>query len=146
MVGLEAISAHNGWAMSVLGISIVFTGLLLLSFAVSQIHKALGFWDNCCQRIKKLRQGKNKQNAVTPDLTLPDDVKESARQFKLLIELTGEPFLLSKLLDFSEKCGLLHTHSSVNNLLKAKLIIPDGMGYFLWNHEIESNIQKRSVA
>ncbi len=144
MVGLEAISAHNGWAMSVLGISIVFAGLLLLSFAVSQIHKALEFWDNCYQRIKKLRQGKNRQNAVTPDLTLPDDIKESARQFKLLIERIGEPFLLPKLLDFSEKRGLLHPHSSINNLLQVKLIIPDGTGHFLWNHEVERNIQKRS--
>ncbi len=144
MVGLEAISAHNGWAMSALGISIVFTGLLLLSFAVSQIHKILGFWDNCYQRIKKLRQEKNRQDAATPDLTLPHDVKESARQFKLLIERMGEPFPLPKLLDFSEKCGLLHPHSSINDLLQAKLIIPDGKGYFLWNHEVEKNIKEGS--
>ena len=46
MYGLEAIAQHNGWVQSILGISIVFSGLVLLSFAVSQIHKILDLWDN----------------------------------------------------------------------------------------------------
>ncbi len=144
MYGLDAISAHNGWHMAALGISIVFTGLIILSLAISQIHKVLGFWDrrySYYQQIKKLVQRKHRSETVVSDPVLPKNVKESARQFKLLIEQMGEPFPLPKLLDFSKKCGLLHSHSSVNDLLQAKLIIPDGKGYFLWNHEVEKNIK-----
>lgn len=45
MFGLKAISAHNGWAMAVVGAAIVFSGLAVLAFVISQIHKLLGFWD-----------------------------------------------------------------------------------------------------
>lgn len=144
MYGLDAISAHNGWQLAVLGISIVFTGLIILSLAISQIHKALEFWDRryiYYQRIKKLVQRKHRSEATVSDPVLPNNVKEAACQCKLLIERIGEPFSLPRLIDFSKKCGLLNSHSSVNDLLQAKLIIPDGKGYFLWNHEVEKNIK-----
>ncbi|HUV51133.1 MAG TPA: OadG family protein [Anaerolineae bacterium] len=144
MYGLDAISAHNGWQLAALGTSIVFTGLIILSLAISQIHKVLELWDEryaYYQRIKKFMQIKHRSEATVSDPVLPKNVKESARQFKLLIDQMGEPFSLPKLLDFSKKCGLLHSHSSVNDLLQAKLIIPDGNGYFFWNHDVEKNIK-----
>ena len=144
MYGLDAISAHNGWQLSALGISIVFTGLTMLALAISQIHKVLGFWDrrnNYYQRIKKVWQRKHRPDTTTSEPALPKDVKESARQFKVLIEQMGEPFSLPKLIDFSKKCGFLRSYSSINSLLQAKLIIPDGKGYFRWNHEVEKNIK-----
>jgi len=144
LYGLDAISAHNGWQLSALGISIVFTGLIILSLAIAQIHKVLEFWDRrytYFQRIKNLVRKKHRSEETASDFVLPKNVKESASRFKLLIEQIGEPFSLPKLLGFSEKCGILHSHSSVNDLLQAKLIIPDGNGYFLWNHEVEKNIK-----
>ena len=42
MYGLEAINANNGWAISVVGVTIVFTGLVMLSFVIAQLHKVLG--------------------------------------------------------------------------------------------------------
>ena len=144
MYGLDAISAHNGWQLAALGTSIVFAGLIILFLAISQIHKILEFWDKrdtYYQSIKKLVHRKHRSEATFSDPVLPKNVKGSVRQFKLLIEQIGEPFPLPKLLDFSEKCGFPHSHSSVNDLLKAKLIIPDGKGYFLWNQEVEKNIK-----
>ena len=41
MYGLHAISANNGWAITFVGISIVFTGLVFLALMISQIHKIL---------------------------------------------------------------------------------------------------------
>ncbi|MEA3428684.1 MAG: OadG family protein, partial [Thermodesulfobacteriota bacterium] len=133
MYGLDAISAHNGWQLSALGVSIVFTGLIMLALAISRIHKILGFWDrknSYYQRIKKVWQRKQRPDTTTSDPALLKDVKESVRQFKLLIEQMGEPFSLPKLIDFSKKCGFLRSYSSINSLLQAKLIIPDGKGYF----------------
>jgi Na+-transporting methylmalonyl-CoA/oxaloacetate decarboxylase gamma subunit len=144
LYGLDAISAHNGWQLAALGILIVFTCLTLLFLAISQIHKVLEFWDKrdtYYKRIKKVWQRKHRPDTTTPDPALPKDVKESARQFKLLIKQMGEPFSLPKLIDFSKKCGFLRSYSNINSLLQAKLIIPDGKGYFRWNHEFQKNIK-----
>ncbi|MBW1726140.1 MAG: OadG family protein [Deltaproteobacteria bacterium] len=39
MYGLQAIAAYNGWAMALAGALIVFSGLVILSFVISQLHK-----------------------------------------------------------------------------------------------------------
>ena len=140
MFGFEAIIAHNGLDISVIGISIVFVSLILLSFAVSRIHKIIELW-NKRHRFKKPRQKKEPKEATIPDLTVSQDVRRASRQFKLLIEWIGEPFPLPKLLDLSEKCGLSHPHSTINELVKYELIIPDGNGYYVWNKQLE---EKRS--
>jgi len=38
LYGIEAINANNGWAISAVGITIVFSGLVLLSFVIAQLH------------------------------------------------------------------------------------------------------------
>ena len=45
LYGLDAISASNGWAISVVGISIVFTGLVSLSAVISQLHKLVDLFE-----------------------------------------------------------------------------------------------------
>ena len=45
MTGLEAISAHNGWSIAAVGITIVFTGLTMLCIILSQLYKVLDFWE-----------------------------------------------------------------------------------------------------
>ena len=136
MFGLEAIIAHDGLGISVVGISIVFLSLILLSFAVSRIHRIIELWDKR-HRFKKPRQKKEQKEATVPDLTVSQDVRRASRQFKLLVEWIGEPFPLPKLLDLSEKCGLSRPHSTINKLVKCKLIIPDGNGYYVWNKKLE---------
>jgi len=136
LFGFEAIIAHDGLGISVVGISIVFISLILLSFAVSRIHKIIELWDKR-RRFKKPRQKKEQKEATLPDLTVSQDVRRASRQFKLLIEWIGEPFPLPKLLDLSGKCGLSHPHSTINELVKCELIIPDGNGYFIWNKQVE---------
>ena len=46
LYGLEAINAHNGWAISVVGVTIVFTGLVSLSVLISQLHKLVSLYNN----------------------------------------------------------------------------------------------------
>ncbi|MEN8212519.1 MAG: OadG family protein [Thermodesulfobacteriota bacterium] len=46
MYGLEAINANNGWSIAVVGVTIVFSGLVMLSFVISQLHKILDLWKN----------------------------------------------------------------------------------------------------
>ena len=137
MFGIEAIIAHDGLGISVIGISVVFVGLVLLSFAVAQIHKLIGLWDkkNTYYQSLKKPQQKDQKTPSASDLTVPQDVRRASRQFKLLIEWIGEPFPLPRLLDLSEKCGLFRPHSTINEFIKCKLIIPDENGYYIWNND-----------
>ena len=41
LYGFDAISAHNGWAMALAGALIVLSGLAVLSFVISQLHKVV---------------------------------------------------------------------------------------------------------
>ncbi|QTA93311.1 OadG family protein [Desulfonema magnum] len=144
MNGLEAIAAHNGWAISVVGVSIVFTGLTLLSLTISQLHKVIKFWDErdkFSQQVKQLwkkeepreEKEEEEEEETIPDFCLAQDIDEITRQFKLLTKRIGEPFPLPKLLEISERCGLFRPHSAINYLLRTERILPDGKGYFYWN-------------
>ena len=139
MYGLDAITANNGWHMAALGISIVFTGLILLSFTVAQLHNILRLFDNRDAYCKKIRglfeKNNNKQKVGDSDLTLPNNIKEAAGQCKLLIERIGEPFSLPRLIELSEKCGMSHPYSTINDLILAGFIVPDGKGYYVWNQD-----------
>lgn len=144
MNGLNAISAHNGWNISILGISIVFTGLTLLSFAIAQLHKLLKLWEEkhiYYNRIKDFFQKEETPYPDIPELPISHNFKESARQFYLLSETLGEPFSLPKLLTLAEKCGISQPHSTINQLLEAKLIVPDGEGFFNWDQEVYEKIK-----
>jgi len=130
LFGFEAIIAHDGLSISVIGLSIVFVCLILLSFSVSRIHKLIELWDKKDQKTPPV-------SGLTVLETVPQDVRRASRQFKLLIELLGEPFPLPKLLDFSKKCGLSRPHSTINEFIKCELIIPAENGYYVWNKQVE---------
>lgn len=132
MNGLEAITAHNGWAISVVGISIVFTGLTLLSLTIAQLHKILDFWDHRETWMERIKQGPQQEEKI-PLLKLSADKKTEAGQYKLLIERMEEPFALPKLIDFSEKRGLTSPHSTISDMIRARLIVSDGKGFYRWN-------------
>ena len=132
MYGLEAISANNGWAIAVVGISIVFTGLVLLSFFISRLHKVIELIENPPRRKskadKKAEKEKEKRLPVFSDAE-----KESAKQFRLLVRTMEDHFPLPRLLHLAQISGLDHPHSRLKRLLDSGLIQPDGEGYFTWD-------------
>jgi hypothetical protein len=135
LLGFENISAHNGWAISLTGITIVFSGLASLSFLISQLHKILNLWENKTNYIKRQVSETKTQEAVissAPETSVSTDMKESMRQYKILVDWLGEPFSLPELLRLAEKCGMDHPHSTVNNLILSDIIVPDGTGYYTW--------------
>ncbi len=133
MYGLEAIAEYNGWAISAVGVSIVFTGLVLLSLSISRIHKFLDLWDN-----RNNIQLFKKKVVEDPEPALPPFTakeKESARQFRLLVKNMDDPFSLQRLLHLAKISGLGRPHSSLDHLLKARVIEPDHQGHHLFNSE-----------
>jgi hypothetical protein len=134
LYGLENISAHNGWAISFVGITIVFTGLTLLSLSIAQLHKILNLWEN---KDKYINNRNHKTSTSTPAQTapkprIPSEDLETIRQYKMIVDRLEQPFSLPKLLDTAMKIGLDRPHSTINKLLEKKIIISDGTGYFIW--------------
>ncbi len=133
MYGLDAISANNGWAISVVGVSIVFTGLVLLSLSISRIHKLLDLWDN----RSNIQLFKKNPPPSTEPLPPPFTEREKAlaRQFHLLIQTMDDHFSLQRLLRLAEISGLERPHSSLNRLIKTRIIMPDLHGLYLLDKE-----------
>jgi len=128
--GLNAINAHNGWAISVVGVTIVFTGLVMLSMAISQIHKLLDLWEN----KNELSLFRKKESVKTqPRVQLTPGQKESARQFKLLAETLNEHFSLPRLLSLARVSGIDHPHTTLAVLLETNIIVDDTQGYHVWD-------------
>jgi hypothetical protein len=141
LYGLNAISAYNGWAISALGISIVFTGLIFLSCAVEQLHKILKIWDDRKLYIQKLRGIKKTYvKEAVDEVETPIDMEEAERNARLLTDVIGgEPFSLPKLIYIAKKRGLKSPYFTMDKLLKAEAIIADGNGYFIWSKSEKSD-------
>ncbi len=139
MYGLQAIAANNGWAMALTGVSIVFTGLVLLSLAISQIHKIFTILDKRKAEkeaaAKIVEEEAAQKDQRTPYLNLPNDIAKAEAQFTPLIASKGDPFLLTDLLKAAEKENLPHPHLTLNYLREAKLLIPKGDGFFVWQSQ-----------
>ena len=138
MYGLEAINAANGWAMAAVGAIIVFSGLVVLSFVISQLNRILSFWENLISNFKKNHKAKqtdelqDEDNAVVPYL-IPSDIKEAARFYSHLIEDLDQPFELTRLYAISQQKGFPHPHITISNFRQANILLPAGDGLFTWS-------------
>ena len=138
LYGLEAINAHNGWAISVVGVTIVFTGLVALSVLISQLHKLVSLYDNP-GRITKLFALKSKSAAKTATpkkhLVLTEAQKKICRQYNLLAQTMDDVISLPKLLRMAELSGLKDPHVNISFLLKSGILCADDQGYFRWDED-----------
>lgn len=138
MYGLEAITTHNGWAMSLAGALIVFAGLVVLSTVISQLHKILRFQDKKETDLNQQLEAPEDNEAVeelivTLPKEFPSDIDEIARLYQPLIEEIGDTFYLSNLYTMARKNGFPHPHITLNAFRDAEILIPFGEGVFSWN-------------
>ena len=140
MFGFENITASNGWAMAVVGATIVFLGLVVLAFAISQIHKILNFWeqrDEFFSRYRKQAQPrgpKTSKSCVSIPHHIPS-AKELTSIYRPLVEQLKQPFDLLQLFAISKKMDLPHPHLSIKNLQEAGILVPQGDGTFIWDKQ-----------
>lgn len=145
MKGLDSILLHNGFSMAAVGVTIVFTSLVALALAISQIHRLLFIYDNRKAYAKRginlftFRRESKAESAVIDFQT----VHEPARQFHLLVQTMGEPFSLPKLISRAESLGIRHPHLKASNLILSSLITPDQQGFFQWNDKLYGNLKRR---
>ena len=147
MYGIEAINANNGWAISVVGISIVFTGLVVLSIVISQLHKAIELYENP-DRIKEFFSSNNTPPAPTAPrdeapLTLTESQMEAARHFALLVNTLDDHFSLPHLLHLAEERGIESPHANLDCLIQSGILYPDMDGWFCWDADRFNRIVSR---
>jgi hypothetical protein len=139
LYGLDAINANNGWAISVVGITIVFSGLVGLSFVISQLHKCLDLYENPGKIKKWFSRKKQVDNSLEAGgvlLVLTEEQKEISKQFALLVRTMEDHFSLPRLLGLARISGVKDVHSNLNLLLKSTIIFPDKEGFFCWDQDL----------
>jgi len=135
--GFEAINAVNGWAIAVLGATIVFSGLVVLSLAISQLKKIVDFVEKRQQRGQK-KDGLKDDAIITPEdfvlpAIFPEDIHETALLYKPLFEKLGETFNLPELYKLSQEKKYPHPHLTIKQLRQAQILLPAGDGSFKWH-------------
>ncbi len=125
-----------------MGITIVFSGLVLLSFVIAQLHKGLDLYENP-RKIKGWFSLKKKQEQVDNSLeteeillVLTEEQKEIAKQFALLVSTLEDHFSLPRLLELARISGVKNFYSNLNILLKSDILFPDKEGFFCWDQDL----------
>jgi Na+-transporting methylmalonyl-CoA/oxaloacetate decarboxylase gamma subunit len=136
VIGIDAITANNGWAMAFTGACIVMVGLAILAFVISQLHKIIA-----------LTEGKEKTHSIpqpepappTIDLSaaeidILDDLEAAARTYSPLTRDLGEVFPIAALYRIFQKENLPHPHITIMALRGAGFLVPVGEGNFGWKN------------
>ncbi len=137
MYSIDNITAANGWAMAAVGASIVFLGLVILSFVISQMHKILRFWE---ERVTL--SGRAKDQAPTAEAPEPEipaykeqhlpEVSELVDTYGPLVEKMGDSFELTQIFDIAKENDFPHPHLSINRLREAGILVAQDDGTFTW--------------
>lgn len=137
MYGLEAINAHNGWAMAVTGAVIVMIGLSVLSFIISQLHRILDIMDNRNARksIKVNTQSPADVSASLPALPPLSNLSETMNHFKPLTQEVGDIFDLATLYQIFIHHDDPHPHLTIRSLREQGYLVSTGEGLFSWKHQ-----------
>ena len=131
MYGIEAINHHNGWAMAIAGALIVLSGLGVLSFIISQLHKV----------VEVIEKRSAPKPSPAPPESAPADIAEERPALDIaalqadirpLADALGDSFELHRLYAAAEEEGFPHVHLSIRSLREAGVLVPQGDGIFKW--------------
>ncbi len=134
MSGFEAITHHNGWAMAIVGATIVLSGLTILSLIISQLHKVIDFYEKKSAPTPVVNTDQNDKNETTSLFDgCPTNIDATADSYRPLIEELEEDFQLADLYSLAHTYNLPHPHLSIRCLRDAGRLIAKGDGVFNWN-------------
>jgi len=129
MYGIEAINAVNGWAMAAVGALIVFSGLVVLSLVISQLHKFVPLLEKF---VGEKVDSKDNTSPPPPPTKAPD-IREQASLFQPIINNLGSSFPLSELYSQAQEHRLPHPHLTISSFRDAGILVPLGDGIFSWD-------------
>ena len=124
--------------MAAVGASIVFSGLVILSFVISQIHKILALWEGRGKYITQLKnllrtRAAEKIHALAFAQRQFPSADELAGDYAPVVDQLQKPFTLSQLFEAAKKNDLPHPHLSIQRLQEAGILVSEGDGTFSWN-------------
>lgn len=134
MYGIDAINAVNGWAMALTGALIVMSGLAVLSFVISQLHKVVDFMESRKQEdpvdtsVEETVADEKRFNLEHPLA----DLQEAAQHYHRITQDLGDRFELKDLYGIFHSKGYPHPHITIRSLKDAGYLVPVGDDYFQW--------------
>ena len=134
-MGIANIAANNGWSMAFLGAGIVMTGLIILSLAISQIHKLVDMWEKRKQKqseppVADAPETESPKPAETA--ACPVNLDELTVLYQALTEPLGSPFELKTLYRVAAESDLPHPHITIRCFREAGHLIMAEEGLFAW--------------
>jgi Na+-transporting methylmalonyl-CoA/oxaloacetate decarboxylase gamma subunit len=154
MYGWQAITAANGWSITLAGVAIVFTGLLILAVVMANMERILNFWDrkgellypgkreskSIAGPLRESMQEQSKPSAVeTGAIHLSQEQQQVADAFQLITRRMGEPFSLLQLLEKATQHGISNPHHQLDTFLQLNLIVEgegELRGFYKWGRDI----------
>ena len=133
MFDFQLITNQNGWSMAITGASIVFTGLVLLSFAVSQLHRIVGLMERKKGDAPALETDTStaKADMAFPSVW-PADARASADLLDPVVSPLGAAFTMADLYAAAAENDLPHPHITFTQLRQEGILAPSGAGTFTW--------------
>ena len=139
MFGFEAIAHHNGWIMALTGALIVFTGLTILSLAISCIPKLMAIFENRIVTVSEDGAGiipREDRGEFTPATTVPStmplELAACAEIYDTFIQDLGQCFPLTSLYQLCRQKEIPHPHITISALRQAGYLTAEGDGQFSW--------------
>ena len=131
MYGIEAINAANGWSMALVGWFIVFSGLIVLSFAISKLHLLVSFFD------KEKTSTDDSKKPIPLQVALsnkwPTDIREHLKLYQPVIDELESSFPLAELYALANKHNLPHPHLTISEFRRSGILVSFGEGIFSWH-------------
>ena len=125
MFSFELITANNGWAMALAGALIVMTGLSVLSFIISQLHRLVDLIE------KKETTPKATEPDRIPEI-FPDSLEDVAALYEPLVKQLPESFGIEALFALTQENNYPHPHLTIRSFREAGILIAQGEGLFAW--------------
>jgi hypothetical protein len=121
--------------MAIVGAMIVFTGLVVLSLAISQLKKLITMVENRQKPTDKsgMPDEKSEKDNIQLPERWPEDIHEAADLYEPLFNKLGDAFPLAELYRLSEEHNYPHPHLTIKRLREARMLIPAGDGIFKRN-------------
>ena len=123
--------------MALAGACIVMTGLVTLSFIISQLHRFIAMFGKGDAPEKTIPEAEPKPEPVAvsaADDNLLADVAATAQLYQPLTVELGETFGLAQLYRIMDAQNLPHPHITVRELRGAGFLVPVGEGTFSWKN------------
>ena len=124
--------------MAVAGPLIVMSGLAILAFLISQLHKVVAILERPEEKQREMdllaaqAEAEDKQKVMAPD-RLPSDINETALIYQPLIDRLKQPFELKELYGIAQQNHFPHPYLTITRFREAGILLNAGEGLFTWS-------------